>query len=183
MHTERYILMKLKAFTDQFNELRTFRKNMLRRTLGVCFRGLKANVLLSKFELKNRIKNNSIATFWDRHLATLCFARWAKRANLILKIDELEEKIERVFLKRAVKSWKSFAWPKKTPVTIKGRLQMIEKGGLEVLHVLVQEGRPLFNARLSTIRATTPAKAVERYSSTLFRNEEMMRAIRRRQWR
>ena len=77
----------------------------------VCFKCLRQNIILSKYELKKRLEKMSCASFVDRHTCQRCFQRWANRSRIVLQLDNLEEKVEGMRLKAALVRWALFTWP------------------------------------------------------------------------
>ena len=108
---KRLFFRAMKRFADEVYDLRRFRYNNNMRYKVVCFKGLRQNVILSKFELKKRLERMSTANFVDRHTCQRCFVRWAKRSRLVLKLDSLEERVESAFMKAALVRWALLTWP------------------------------------------------------------------------
>lgn len=108
---KRLFFRAMKRFSEEVYDLRRFRYNNNLRYKVASFKGLRQNVILSKFELKKRLERMSTANFVDRHTCQRCFFRWACRSRLVLKLDSLEERVEGAHMKAALVRWALHTWP------------------------------------------------------------------------
>lgn len=104
-------LMAWRFFARTVFDYRNFKKKywkILPQRLG--FDGIYHSVLLQRHFIKQRLKNQTTATFCDKITRKQCFDRWAARCRFVWKVDRLDELIESYLLKNAIIHWCLATW-------------------------------------------------------------------------
>lgn len=107
----RYYFHAWKDLPQNHRDNRLFRQHIREHYLQYSFRCLQFNKILNKYALKKRLQSQSELTFHDYHLRRQIFRKWARRCQVLFKIDSLGEIYDRQLLRQALEQWSKIVPP------------------------------------------------------------------------
>lgn len=110
-NVKKYYFIKLHTNSVQFNQVRAYYYGKNRRLIRAVFDRFKFNSVLTKYELKRRLRTRAQLSFLESYIVQYTFYRWKKRSVMIVKLDSLDEQVELLLQKDAFLRLRSWAFP------------------------------------------------------------------------